>query len=484
MKKIFKYALFTAFAFIVTSCEKIKDFGDTNTSPDGTTIPNISALLTNVEAGGIGSFASNGTPAINGAQYAQYFTETQYPSTSLYALPQISFAGYYSGNLYDLQNIINLNQSKNMNNVATILQQYIFWVMTDSWGDIPYSEALKGIEKVTPKYDTQEQVYKGIISTLTATVSAFDNSPITGDIIYNGDVASWKRMANSLRMMAVIQLSKRYPNASDYAGTEFSKALTDAGGYITSNAQNFDINYEGSNYKSNWWSLYDGRKDYAESKTVTDLTGSLGDGRQNAFGGSSEVPGSTGTSNVGIPYGLDRTGATAFTDANTNWARVLRGDLRNTNGTVVMIGAADVALARAEAADRGWTSENLTSVYQGGIALSFEQWGIAAPSSGYLNQSNVAVSAAPGTGANIKNISVQRYLAAYPDGHKGWNVWRKSGFPALTPAPAATNSSKQIVRRFTYAPTEASTNGASLKEAISRIPGGVDSQDAKVWWDQ
>ena len=479
MKKIYIYTLATTLIWLGTGCSKLKDFGNVNDNPGATTKPVPAALLTNAESA-LGGYASSNTEAISGGQYAQYFTETQYSGTSLYTLPQNSFTGNYSGNLYDLQNIINLNQSKNSATVAKILQQYIFWIVTDSWGDVPYSDALKGIQSITPKYDTQEDIYKGIIANLTAATGEFDaSSSLTGDIIFNGDVASWKRTANSLKLLVAIQLSNRVPAASGYAATAVKEAI--AAGVITSNDQNFDLNYPGGGYKSAWWNLYNGRKDFAESKTMTDLTASLSDGRQNSFGGASEVAGNVTTSNIGVPYGLARNNVLAFTDNNPTWARILRGDLRTETGSVMLISAAEVALARAEAANLGWTTDDITTQYQNGIKLSFEQWGRPAPSAAYFTQAGVTISAGANA-ANVKNISIQRYLASYPDGHAAWAIWRKTGYPQLTPAPDATNATKQIVRRFTYATSEYNTNGANVNAAVARLTGG-DTQDAHVWWD-
>src|SRR5688500_2205063 len=123
----------------LTGCDKFSDFGNTNVNPSATTTPILSALLTNVEAG-IGGYASQ----TRGGLYSQYFSETQYTDVSLYSTPLLAFNAEYSGSLYDLQNIINVNTSNNMSVAARILQQYIFWTITDRWGDVPYSEALKG----------------------------------------------------------------------------------------------------------------------------------------------------------------------------------------------------------------------------------------------------------------------------------------------------------------------------------------------------
>lgn len=479
MKKNLIYVSLSLVLLGTSGCEKLKDFGNTNLDPAATTQPVTQALLTNAEAS-IGGYAANTRAGL----YGQYFAETQYTDVSLYSTPQLAFTGEYAGVLTDLQIIKNVNSSNNMTQVANILQQYVFWTITDRWGDVPYSEALQGASKTTPKYDKQEDIYKGMIASLKASVAAFDGtSAIQGDVIFNGNVASWKRAANSLRMLMALQLSKRYPAAGGYAATAFNEALTAAGGYIATNAQNMLVDYPGGNFKSNWFNIYDGRKDYGESATMTTLMTSLGDDRQLAFGGQTQdqtAPNANTTSSVGVPYGRARAFAEAFTAANTGWARILRGDFRTQSSDVAIVTAAEVALARAEAANLGWTSESLSTVYNAGITLSYAQWGIAVPAN-YLTQGGVALGAV-GAAGNTARIATQRYIASYPDGLQAWNIWRKSGYPTLTPAPDHTNTSGLIPRRYTYASAEYTSNAANVNAAVALITGG-DTQDSKVWWD-
>lgn len=462
---------------VLGACDKMKDFGDTNANPDAINDPILSAFLTQVESG-IGTYAAN----TRGGLYSQLFSETQYTDVSLYSLPQLDYGTEYTGILYDIQTIINENSNNNMTQVARILKSYVFWALTDRWGDLPYTEALKG-SKGTPKFDTQETIYKGMIAEITDAVAKFDGSAILGDVVYNGDVSKWKKFGNSLRMLMSLRLSKVYPGPSDYAATQFKAALADAGGSIATNADNFVVDYPGgAAFRNPWYNTYDGRKDYAESKTMTDTLNAFGDTRATVYGGSSEAAGSTGSSTVGFPYGLKKSSAEAFASANPTWARILRGDLREEGDPQVVVSAASVLLARAEAADRGWTSENVTTLYQAGITASFEQWGLSVPG-GYFTKANVQLPAAGGTGANIKPIAIQQWIAYYPDGLQAWSNWRRTGYPALTPAPDAVNSSKQIPRRYTYPTTAYGLNGANVKEAVSRLAGG-DTQDARIWWDK
>ncbi len=456
-----------ALGVLLTSCKRYSsDFGDTNVNPAATTNPILPALLTNVEAG-LGGYGAQ----TRGGLYCQYFSETQYTDASLYSIPQLSFEGEYSGSLMDLQNIINVNTSNNMSQVARILKAYIFSTITDRWGDIPYSKALKGDK--TPSFDKQEDVYRGCVKELTEAENAFNTtSSISGDIIYGGDVAKWKKLANTLRLRLAIQVSKRFPSSTGWAATEFRAALADAAGTITTNADNFVVNYPGGNFRSPWFSLYDGRKDFGESDKMVALVGSLGDARQSAFGSST----------IGVPYGRVRGFVDPWCQANPNWARILSDANRPQNGSVVLVSAAETHLLRAEAADRGWTTEDMNTLYQAGIAVSHAQWGIAAPGSSYYTQSGVALASPAGTGANISRIAIQQFIAAYPDGLRGWCIWRRTGFPALTPAPDAVNASRQIPRRYTYGTTSYATNTTAVTAAASAIGG--DTQDTKVWWDQ
>src|SRR4030095_3481322 len=434
IKLIYSLTLLVPALFMATGCDKVKDFGNTNLNPNGTTSPILGALLTNVEAG-IGGYAAQ----TRGGTYCQYSSETQYSDVSLYSLPQVDFGGEYAGALNDLQNIITTNSSANMTAVARILKAYIFWTLTDRWGDVPYTEALTG--KSTPKYDTQETIYKGNISELTAAIAQFNTtSVITGDIIFSGDIAKWKKTANSLRMLMALRLSKKYPGASDYAATQFKAALADAAGSIAANADNFTIKYPGGSFKNNWYNTYDGRKDFGESATMTTLMGSFSDGRQSAFGGATEDYSAANwdqTSNIGVPYGWTRAKVDPWTAANPTWARVLRGDLRQQDDPLVIVSASQVLLARAEAADRGWTTENAATMLQNGVNASFSQWGVAAPPASYFTQTGVVFTSPTGTGANLKQIATQRYIATYPNGLQGWSEWRRTGFPVLTPAPDA-----------------------------------------------
>lgn len=474
---------------LFAGCSKLEDFGDTNLNPAATTTPNTAALLTNVLSG-VGGYAAANVPSL----YCQFFSETQYPDASQYSLNLASPAGNYSGSLYDLQNIILTNTdektkavaalngaNENQIAIARILKAYIFWTMTDRWGDIPYTKALKGDPNVT--YDTQEVIYKDLIKELTEAVAQFTaGAAIKGDIAYNGDIAKWKKLANSMRMLMALRLSKVYPTATDYAATEFKAALADPAGHIATNADNFTLVYTGGNFRNPYYNMYDGRKDYGESATMTNTLIGLGnDPRLTVYGANLNG----GASTEGVPYGYKRETVTAWTNSHPNYAYVFAPAYRTEKSPLFIVKASSVLLARAEAADRGWTSEtaNTQTLYEAGIAAAFTQWGLTAPSAGYLTNAGVALSAAFGTGANLSKIALQQWIAYFPDGIQGWSNWRRTNVPALLPAPDATNSPKVIPRRYMYGSSDYSLTKAGVEEAVARITGG-DVMDSRVWWDR
>jgi hypothetical protein len=156
----------------------------------------------------------------------------------------------------------------------------------------------------------------------------------------------------------------------------------------------------------------------------------------------------------------------------------MRADKRKFDSPIIVTSAAEVLLAVTEGMSIGWTAGDVAGTYKTGITKSFEQWGVDAPSASYFAQGGVAFSA--------KNLAIQQWLAAYPDGHMGWDIWRKTGFPVLVPAVGHSNTSGLIIRRFVYTSAEAQTNGVNLKAAIARETGkapGTDSPDNAVWWD-
>lgn len=484
LRNIIYAAMIAASLPVLQSCEKIKDFDDVNNNPNATTEPITSALLTNALAGLGNTVWGNGL-TVDAGLFAQFFSETQYTEASRYSKPVYNMDGFYAGAMYDLQNIINYNSdpetagkaaafgsNANQIAVARILKAYYFWILTDSYGDIPYFEALKGDGNL--QYDAQSDIYPALIQELKEAVDQFDGgAAMKGDILYNGNIARWKKFANSMRLLMALRLSDAPTTPATYARDEFNSALSHSAGVIESNADNATLVYPGGVYNHPLYQYYNitQRDDYAVSTTILNFLNANGDARRTVFGSST----------VGFPYGLTRDDAVAFANANANYARLLHPSVRTATSPIVIIGAAHVYLARAEAAQRGWTAESAAAMYALGIQRSWEQWGVYDPAvfAAYLTQAAVNLAA----GSPLEKIQTQQWIAWYPNGTQAWANWRRTGIPVLTPAPG---TGLPIVRRIPYGPNDYNFNLANVEVAAARytVSGVDDSQNAPVWWDQ
>src|SRR6476661_5664397 len=171
MKSIIYKISLSVIALYTVSCKKLSDFGDINKNPNGSSEVLTSALITNIESG-LGGIASN----LTAGYFCQYFSEATYPGSSRYNLPQFNSTNIYYGALQDAQVIINKNtdpatmglpsvssagSNRSQVAIAKILQSYVYWTITDRWGDMPYSQALKWVAILNPRYDSQLDIYKG-----------------------------------------------------------------------------------------------------------------------------------------------------------------------------------------------------------------------------------------------------------------------------------------------------------------------------------
>lgn len=510
--KSIKFLSFVSMVTLVTlgsGCGKIDDFGDTNKNPNAVTAPVPSALLSNAQST-LGDLSS---PQIASC-YCQYIAENQYTDASQFSFQNPSTTAIYAGNplnsgvpkqktgsMMDLQVLINTNPGANYVAIAKILKSYMIWIVTDRYGDVPYSEALLGAANTSPKYDKQLDVYKAMFKDLTEAAAGLDAaSTVSGDLIYAGDVTKWKKLANSLRMMMALRLSKKYPAVGGLAQIEFKAALLADGGLIKANADNFTLVPSGGVFSNTWYETYDGaqRDDYGISKTMTDCLNGLGDTRSQAF---------TTLGSRGMVYGLSRDLAIAY--GKTPYGRVLALNKRTQTSPIPMIRASNVLLAIAEGLERGWVSAadaggmTANAAYDAGVTASFDEWGVAIPAAylttglaNYTSGSGVAQfgqDAAPYdaipstqnglTTTALKRIQLQRWLSSFPNGNEGWAEWRRTGVPNLQPTKFATNSGAGIPRRFAYATNEYSLNPTQLNIAIGGLTGG-DKQSSSVWWDQ
>jgi hypothetical protein len=456
--------------------------------------PITAALFTNVLSGTGGEVWST-TPGL----YAQQYSETQYTEASRYAKQQLDFSGYYSGVLFDLQNIINFNTANpakaaaygsnaNQIAIARILKAWWYLRVVDAWGNVPYSQALKYNGAIP--YDDQQAIYTDLFKELKEAVAGFDGGPsFQGDILLGGDLTKWKKFANSLRVIMGVRIAKADATKGK---AEVLDALANPAGVLTSYTEDVKLAYPGGSFLNPFYNYYNitQRRDFALSATLTEFMNPVtpvwapngnNDKRVFAYGSAS----ATGTFVKGFPYGLTRTDAVNWSNANTDWARVISNAMRTATMPMPLLTASQVFLARAQAAQMGWTAENATTMYANGIEQGWRQWGVynAVDLAAYMADPDIALAG----GSQMAKIFRQRWIAAYPDGQEAWDIWREANgngnnYLVLTPAPA---SGLQIPRRFAISQSQFDLNpNTQTVAATYTVSGEPDSQYARVWWDK
>lgn len=475
MKKI-KYIKIFVLSLLLFNCSDY-DFGDTNVDPNNPSSANPQALMTNSIVRSRGLFLT--TPTL----YVQYLSQTQYTETSLYQQTPSNFAELYSNILNELQagiklntdeatkdNVISFGSNNNQIAVMEIYKAFIYSKITDVFGDVPYSEALDA-ENISPKYDDQELIYKDLIAKLKTYGNNLNtNESSLDELIYGGDVAKWKKFANSLRMVFALKLSKKYPDATGYAATEFKDAFQNASGYIATNSDNATF-MANAIYKNPWQTTFNTRKDFAPSNTFIDKLNSLNDKRLEYFATKTATNGDY----VGVPYGLNRVNTLNFVDNNE--FSLFGVDLHEIDSKVNHLTAAQINLAIAEAISRNWISGDAATFYNNAIKQSYLDSGLTeADYTAYIAGAGVVFDPTK----SIEMIANQRWISLYPNGLEAWNSWRRTGFPVLTPAADALNNG-EIPLRYLYPSDEANLNGSNLSEAVGKLTGG-DVGTTPFWW--
>jgi hypothetical protein len=495
-RRFFNYI--SIFAIVLIASCKPGDFDDINVSPNDPSTVQTYLLLTNAERQVSGLVNS-----VTGRLFTQQNSETLYTSESRYNQPTYDYSAAYNNMLADLELIIKLNtdaETKSLPSVisggsnanqlaaARILKAFVFQAITDRWGDVPYSEALKGLANPLPKFDTQQSIYTSLFKELKEAQAQFDGgAALKGDFINGNSNAKWKKFANQVRMNMALRLSKIDPATGK---TEFNAALAD--GVLLSNADNIFYPYlaESAN-ENNMYNNYNVAKryDFTISKTLIDYLQTNADPRLPVYAEKN----SAGLY-VGMPYGITQAQAVAYTIGAFNAAGVFvpgnvsafGSKFRLQNSAVSIFTYAESRFAVAEAYKLGWITGTPDDVqaaaaYNAGVTASLAQHGITnAPDvAAFLAQPSIVYNSADA----IKQILSQKWVANYQGyGFEAWADWRRTGFPVLAPSPAAQNPGGQIPRRLAYPPAEPSLNNANYLLVIARQ--GPDQLSTRIWWDK
>ena len=433
----------------------------------------------------------------------------------------------------------------NINSVLRIYRVYLMSIITDTYGDAPFSEAGLGFleGKFNPKYDKQEDIYNAFFLELEDAVNKIDpaKDKVTGDLIYAGDVTKWQQLANSLRLRFAMRISNVNPTK---AQTEFENALAANGGVITDASSDALIKYMTiafsfgqeaySDYRGNSLSqllfgndpannpsylcstffnqlynsgdprtfkisrcYYDGLMSATSPDNRVDITQEMIekgiDFSPRDPGAYSWEPWPTGyDSDICAELAVNNPSVTA-TMAREVEPKLANNFLKSDNPGVVMT-SAEVKFLMAEATVKKWNvgSALAEDLYKQGVraAMDFltDNYGCTATTDAEFD----AFIQNKGTFGHTDNqkleaINTQAWILHFTNPAECWANVRRSGYPKLkSPAEYGfgqyLTGGTEIPVRLCYPVLESSYNKKSYNEAIERM-GGTDNWHSLLWWD-
>ena len=476
------------------------DITSANRNPNSPTTAPASALFTSATAASVRRWVGFGGPAI----IVQQLANTTYPTSDSYIGLQAdattgNFNSAYTNDLQDFRQVIAKGKAAGQPGVygpAMVMQTWDFSYLTDEWGDVPYTDALKADSAVVaPKYDAQKAIYTGFFTTLKAAADAMAADPAgdpglgSADVIYGGNVAKWRRFANSLHARYALRIVNVDPASAD---AELKAAFSDPAGVFQSNSDNALLKWPGDGVSDNPFADNLKQRDDARlARTMTSLMIPDNDPRLRVYGQPVVDSSVYANGYGGMPQALLQDSANAWYRKASRPGTVFYPGVTSygTFGTSAglsqpsyLMTYAEVMFIKAEAAERGLgglTAAEAASDYNAAITASLNQWGItdATTIANFLAQPSVVYQ---GGVAGLKQIAVQKYIALFSDDGQAWAEWRRTCQPSnVVPGPATIVP--YIPRRFYYSTTEASVNAANLNAAIAAQ--GPDNFATRVWWD-
>lgn len=494
---------------VATACADNKDLVGLNENPDAIDEPVPEYLFTSALLSG--AVVSYGDEYRMYGQSMQFFAthfEVTAPGDKYFNENGATTGWSYTDGLFQNDLVMRATADDpdaiNKYTVARIWRVYLFHRVTDLFGDVPYSEALKAPDGLaTPKYDRQEDIYVDMLNELEEAAAAFDPAlPTMGpsDLLYGGDIDQWRTFAYSLMLRLAMRLTDARP---DLAETYVRRAI--AGGVIMQDGDIALVPYTagGTDAERNprTTTLVDG--DFSNPQTTSTAQGSkyaetfidrlknTNDPRLGALAvvwlgpQGSKVP----HFDPEIQRGMKNGAFFGEPDDFETYSEPRRETVLNYGSPVLVMTNAEVYLLLAEAAIRGWYEGNAEEAYNEAVGAGMRHWAlfggeaIIAPEriEPYLEENPFDGSAS--FEERLEQISTQKWVSLFLDFQEIYSNWRRTDYPKLTPTNYPGNiTGGRIPRRRIIPDSEIAENEANFLEALER-QGVGNNLMSTVWWD-
>ncbi len=461
-------------SLVFTSCKL-----DDNINPKQASNVKAGTLLTNAQIRFVNQY-DNSSVNVNISRFlAQYWTATTYTGECRYnfqdrGIPDTYTAILYRDVLMDLfrakeiieKGLYPKEQKANMLGILEVMQVATYANLTETFGNLPYAQALKGLENTTPAYEDAATIYKDLFTRLDKAIANFDvnkNSFGSADLFFGGDVSAWKLYANSLKL----RMGMRMADVPSFNSKSVVEAAVKAGVY-KDQANSFIFKYIGTAPYVNTINktfIINGREDKVPANTIINKMVELNDPRLPLW--FTKLDGKY----VGLEYGKKQGGN--YVDFSHFAERFFAPTF-----PVIIIDYVEMEFFLAEAVERGYAVGGTAEEhYNNAIKASIlYNGGTAEDADAYLAQPAVKYDASNWK----KTIGNQKWIAMYNRGVEGWTEWRRLDFPVLNVPEGMTY--EDIPVRYPYPYDESKLNNANYKAASEAIGG--NSATTRLWWDK
>lgn len=352
------------------------------------------------------------------------------------------------------------NGNYNYAAIAKILTAFCLATATDWWGEVPYSEALKGSENFTPAYDSQESIYDAIQSLLDNGIADIDRNegkiPGADDNFYSGDMDKWKRLAYTLKARYYMHLTEA-PGHTDAGQAQLALSALENG--MQSNEDDLKYSYPGGpGGETQWYWNFDPVSTLVLSSAFVDTLKARNDPRLEIMMAPAENTGEY----TGRPIGA--------VDVGDLYDYSIPGEFyRGDDASNYIVNYSEALFLKAEATFIQSGAAAAQSFYIQAIESHMEKLGINIGSA-----EAIAYFAARGTLTTenaLQRIMEEKSIANFLS-FENWTDWRRTGFPRLT-KPA--NALSDIPHKLLYPQLERSSNPQPQQSSLLTD---------KVWWDQ
>lgn len=421
-------------------------------------------------------------------------------------------------NLTDLRDIYTIASqpetlNKSYQGISLIAQSWVYSLLTDTYGDVPYSEANSGRnENLQPAFDKQKDIYADIFKKLEeANTLLKENTAIvsTSDPVYQGDVSKWRRFGNSLYLRLLLRVAGKAEVSAATVAKIKEMIDTRPADYplIENNTQTARILWNGTNSSTAVFSspfMVNIRAVDFRSMPVADfflgklvnwedprVSPELGTGGVPRFGIDRGPDGWVGVSSGYAPG----SGALMQTHFNSDAENPAKLTLQTDKNTGIIMNSAEVAFIKAEAAAKGWINGPVDVHYYKGMAEAINYWMpdyIKSPTD--VNFQNYVTNAelrwdptlpldatALGSRSQMEMIHLQKYYSMFLVDFQQWFEYRRTGHPILPKGPGLVNGARMPVR-LNYPLITQSTNPTSYRNAVAAQ--GTDDINTLVWWQK